>query len=200
MQIKKNTSLVINSPKTMKIKIIISLLIVCIITLGSIFYLKGKHFTVHITEAQILKKLDEKAPFKKTYLTIFKTVIQNPRVHIKDNSERISVGADVTVNINIKKYSKKLSGTIDVLTGISYNNETHQFFLVNPEIEKISMQGIPDKYVSKVNSIVNKALQKYLAETVVYKLKADSKAKTVAKMILKSIRVKNKNVIVTLGI
>ncbi len=132
--------------------------IVIMLLAGTYFYFSGKEYVVRITETEIREKLDEKLPLTKSYLFIIQITLQNPRVLLENGSKRINAGLDVLLNITVNKNPKPLGGTVDVSGGVRYLADKGEFFLTNPAIENFGIQGIPDKYLSKGNKALTKAL------------------------------------------
>lgn len=181
-----------------------NLITVAVITLllliGAYFYFSGKEYSIRLTEPVIQTKLAEKLPITKTYLLIFQLTLSNPRVQLNNGSSSVNAGLDVVLNITIGENSKPLGGTVDVSGGIRYAAENGQFFLTNPKIENVEIQGIKPKYTNKVNASVTKFLNEYYEKNAIYTLKSSDKKQAVAKMILKNVIVENKELVITLGI
>lgn len=167
---------------------------------GTYFYFAGKEYTIRLTEAQIQSKLENKMPLSKSVFFIFKVTLDNPRVKLENGSSRINAGMDVLLNITVNKQPIPLGGSIDVSGGIKYNPETAQFFLTDPVIENLKVQGLPEKHTNKANKALSKVLTEFYKKNPIYTLKAKDAKKAAAKLLLKNIVVKNKELVVTLGI
>ena len=182
-------------------KIAILLSIVLILTLaGTYFYFSGKEYTIQLTEQQILSKLEEKMPLSKRVLLIIQITLDNPRVDLENGSDRINAGMNVVLDIKVKKQSLPLRGSIDISGGIRYNPEKAQFFLTDPIIEKLNIQGLPKKHTNKANKALSKVLADFYKNNPIYTLKATDVKKSAAKLLLKKIVIENKELVVTLGI
>lgn len=157
-------------------------------------------YDIRITSEQIKKKLDEKFPLTKTYLYIFKITFQNPEVMLLDVTDKVRLCLDTILNIKIREHSKPLRGSAEVISGIDFDTDSGKFFLTDCQIEKLHVDGIPDKYISKVNKVANMATKELLYKYPVYTLRAKDAKTTAAKLLLKKVVVSNGAVIVTLGI
>lgn len=163
-------------------------------------YFSGKDYVYRFSETQIQEKISEKLPIQKSYFIIFGVNLNNPRVELRDGSNRVNAGLDITLNIKIGGESKPLGGTIDVSGGLLYSKKDSAFFLTDPIIENLGIQGVPEKYSEKAKDVLAKALGEYYSERPIYKLKAGDPAKTAAKLLLKRVVVEDKELVVVLGI
>lgn len=182
-----------------KIATIIAALVV-LLMIGGYVYLSGKEHVLRFSEPEIRGTLAKKLPFTKTYLFIFQVTLDNPRVLLENGSNRVNAGLDVTLNLTIDDNPDPLGGSIDVSGGVRYASETGEFFLTDPVIENLQIQGISSAYTDKANEALTKALGEWYAERPIYTL-SDLDAKQIAvQMVLKDVVVENKELVVTLGI
>lgn len=184
----------------MKKVAIAAVVVILAVVVGAYFYFSDKEFVVRINESNIRQKLDEKLPLTKTYLFIIQVTLENPRVNLKNGSNRVNAGLDVILNVTIGKNPKPLSGTVDASGGIKYVSEKGEFYLINPIIENLEIQGIPPKYMDKANEALTKALAEYYSKNPIYTLRATDAKQVAARMILKNVIVENQELVVTLGI
>ena len=180
--------------------IIILLLFIFAVVGGAFYYFSGKEYVYRFTESQIQEKLSTKLPFTRTFLFIFQVTLDHPRVSLANNSQRMSAGLDVVLDIRVGNDAKPLGGTLDVSGGIKYVPERGEFFLTDPVIERLVFQGIPDKYLEKVNLVLARALTAYFAERPIYALSVANTKQLAARLVLKRVVVENHELVVTLGI
>ena len=181
-------------------KIIIAALVLVLLLAGGFLYVRNKQYNVIITQQQIDDALHKKFPVTKTHLLIFRLTYSNPHLTLLPESNRIEVGLDAEVNIKILNESKKLGGTVFVTSALAYRNETKQFFLSSPQINKLKIQGIPQQYLDKVTDFASNAAREYLQEFPVYTLTAKDTKTAAAKLLLKDVQVKSSEIHVTLGL
>ena len=167
---------------------------------GAYIYFSGKEYSFSFSEQQLQEKLAKKLPFTKTYLILFEVTLDNPRVMLPEGASRVRAGLDVTLNIQIGKEPKPLGGSVDASGSIAYLPDEGAFYLADPLIEALSVQGIPDKYSAKVNSVLTKALTRYYAERPVYTLKETNVKQAAARLVLKGVIVEDGELLVTLGL
>lgn len=182
-----------------KIALLLSVLLI-VGAVGTYFYFSGKVYTIKLTETQLQEKLQKKMPINKTVLFIVQITLDNPRVQLVDGSNRINAGLDVILNITVDKQPLPLGGSVDVSGGITYNSKTAKFFLTDPIIENLKVQGLPSKHTNKANKALSKVLTKFYKDNPVYTLRATDAKKAAAKLVLKTVKIENQELVVTLGI
>ena len=166
---------------------------------GAYYHFSGKEYVFRFTEAQLQQKLAEKMPFTKSYL-IIEVTLENPRVSLADGSGRIGAGMDIVLNVRIGNEPKPLGGTIDVTGGLAYNSADGEFFLTDPVIERLEVQGIPDKHLQKATDAITKVVAQYYETHPVYTLSSMDAKQVAAWMVLKDVVISDHTLIVTLGI
>lgn len=183
----------------MKKSVFTATLLILLAGSSAYFYFSRREYVVRITETQIREKLESKLPITKHYFTIVELTLNNPRVALKNGTSRVTAGLDATLNITALPNPKPLAGTIDVSSGINYLAETGQFFLSNPKIEDLQIQGIPQILQTKVLEALSKALTEYFQKNPIYTLRNNVKQAAV-RMVLKSVKIENQELVITLGI
>jgi len=184
----------------MKKVAIVAVAILIALLAGTYYYFSGKEYVVRLSESDIQGKLEEKLPLTKTYLFIIQVTLNNPRVNLKNGSSKVGAGLDVVFNITLNKNPKPFGGTVDVSGGVRYLSEKGQFFLTNPVIESLTVQGIDPKYTNKANKALTKALAEYYKNHPIYTLRVTDVKQAAARMVLKDVIVKNQELVITLGI
>jgi len=186
--------------ENMKKLVLVTIVVFIALLSGSYYYFSGKEYVVKLSESDIQSKLEAKLPLTKTYLFIIQVTLKNPRVHLENGSSRVGAGLDVVLNINLNKSSKSLGGTLDVSGEVVYLAEKGQFFLTNPIIESLTIQGIPPKYTDKTNKALTKTLAEYYKKHPLYTLRVTDTKQVLAKMVLKNVNIENQELVVILGI
>lgn len=177
-----------------------TIVIILIAIAGVYFYFSGKEYVLRIPENKIQQKMAEKLPLTKSYFFIFQVTLDNPRVDLENGSKRINAGLDVVLNIKLSKEQLPLGGSISVSGEIKYSSDEGAFYLEKPIIENFSIQGVPDKNIGKVTTVLEKALADYYVTHPVYKLKSGDAKQAAAKLVLKNVIVENEELVVTFGI
>ncbi|MGI9325060.1 MAG: DUF1439 domain-containing protein [Pseudomonadales bacterium] len=175
-------------------------LVILIGALGAYVYVQGREYTFEFTEPELLEKLSQKLPLERTYLLIFQVVLDNPRLQLTDGSDRVLAGLDVTLNIRIGSEPLPLGGSVDVSGGVRYDDTMGEFYLDDPVIEDLSIQGVPTEYSGRVDNILTKAIAQYYADRPIYTLNESDVKQSAAKLLLKDVTVQDRVLIVTLGV
>jgi len=167
---------------------------------GTWLYFRGEKYIVVITQKEIDTELRAKFPVTKAALILFSATYSNPKVTLLPGTNRIRIGIDTELDIKLPSQTKKLNGKITVTTSFSYDNETKQFFLADPVISKLEIQGIPPEYTDKVTGFLSENLSEYLQKFPIYRLKANDAKGAAIKLLLKDVQVTNQEVNITLGL
>ncbi len=184
----------------MKRSIIFTASALVLVLTGTLLYFHGRRYDVIITQNEIDEALRARFPISKNHLRIFQITYSNPHVTLLPESNRIEVGLDAGLDIKLRDQPKRLGGTAVVTTGLSYRSETHKFFLSDPEINKLTLQGIPQEHLDKVTRLASNAAREYLQRFPIYTLKAKDVKTTAVKLLLKDVQVKSNEVHATLGL
>lgn len=182
-------------------KVIVTILIVLfLIAIGTAYYLKGKEFTLRFTEDQIREKLESELPITKTYLILFMVTLDKPRIKLINGNDRVQAGLDVIFEIRTNNETKPLGGSIDASGGVKYLAEKGEFYLTDPVVENVAVQGIPEKYTEKAILALTKALAEYYSEHPIYSLQPTNLKHLSARLVLKDVYVINSELVVKIGI
>jgi len=182
-----------------KIFLIVSLVLVVVLG-GAFIFFKGKGYEIAITQEQVDSALEEKFPVTKKFLLIFELTFSNPQVKLLENDDRVQVGLDAVLDIKIKDGSRKMSGGCTITSRVQYNPDTHEFFLAESEFDRLEIEGIPEKHLERVTKAASAAARKYLEEFPVYKLQGEDGKMAAAKLLLKSLEIRDQKIYVTLGL
>ncbi len=163
-------------------------------------YFAGKEYVFSFSEAEIQQKLEKNLPLTKAYFLIIQVTLKNPRVQLQNDSDKVNAGLDVVLNMTVNQNALPLGGSLEVSAGIRYVDEEGEFFLTDPAIEKLQVQGISEKYIEKANSALTMALSEYFENYPIYTFSSLDAKQVTARMVLKSVVVENQKLVVTLGI
>jgi Protein of unknown function (DUF1439) len=164
------------------------------------FILKGETYEIRLTEQQIQERLDQKFPIAKKYLLIFDVAYSNPKVHLVEGSDRIQFGLETGLTFPFGGETKTLTGDSQIRAGLRYDAASHEFYLVDPQIDRLDIQGIPPALTTKSEAALKAVAQDILERYPVYTIKPTDIKKVTARMILKSVVANNGELIITLGL
>lgn len=182
-------------------RLIISGVVLVALLVGvAYFYFQGKEYVFRFSEAELRQALAQRVPVRRTYFLIFQLTLDNPRVTLIEGSDRVNAGLDVTLNVRIQGESLPLGGSIDASGGMRYDSQTGEFFLTDPVIEQLRVDGVPAEFENRVTSVMTKALGEFYSRRPVYTLSALDAKQAAARLVLKSVVVTNQELVVTLGV
>jgi len=181
-------------------KLIIPAVVLLILVIGAFFFFKGKTREIIITQAQLEQKLSEKFPYTKKFLLLFELTYSNPKLSLLEGSDKIRVGLDAAINLLIDKEGKDLNGGITVLAELRYDRENQAFHLDNAELERLDIDGIPEKWEERVMKLSTEAANLYFKNHPVYELEHRNFKESVAKILLKNFEIRDEIVVVTVGL
>ena len=144
----------------MKRRVILAICIIVLAIIGYVSFSPRLRYDVTITQSQIDAALRKHFPVSKNYYRIFRVTYSNPRVTLLPNTSRIEVGLDVELEIDLLVKSMKLGSGAIATSGIIYRNDTHQFFLSDPRIDKLTFQWVPQVGVDAVGDLARKSADK----------------------------------------
>ena len=167
---------------------------------GAFYLLRDREYVFRFSEPELREKLDAQLPWSERYLFIFEVTFDNPRVDLIEGSDRVAGGVDAILNIVINNNPRPLSGAIDLSGGVRYARQEGAFYLTDPTIEKIAIQGIPDAYANKANEALSTALSAFYRSRPIYKLEGTKASHQTARLLLKDVIVEDEHLVVTLGL
>lgn len=151
-------------------------------------------FTKEFTEAELQQKIEAMMPLEtqQLFMTIF---ITEPRLDLIEGSNQLSIQANIQA---IAPGGLQGNGTTHIMGEISYRPDEGAFYLHNPIILKLKIDGIQEIYQPEIKQIAQIALSEVLLQQPVYKLDDDNLQHKLAKSKLESVLVEDEKLIVKL--
>lgn len=174
------------------------LIAVCILGAGLWWYFTNAGLRIAISEEQILERLNQKLPLRKTYLYVFEVTYDSPRVELVEASERIKAGLDVSVKINFLSDSTPLEGKIDAAAGVRYDPADGAFYLTDATIESLELEGLPREWTTQGRDLVGEGIRNYFDEHPIYRL-TERESHRAARAVLQNITIGQDKVVLHLG-
>ncbi|MEH6348068.1 MAG: DUF1439 domain-containing protein [Bermanella sp.] len=153
-------------------------------------------YTLEFTQPELQAKISAMMPVtKKTMLAT--VVVDNAKLELIEGSDKLAIAAKLNAvllgNLNA-------TGDLKIQGTLSYNAKEGAFYLKDPEIIELNINEIPPRFHDQIKQLAQKGVAKKLSNQPVYKLKDDDMKQNLAKSMLKSLQVKNKTLIATLGL
>jgi len=180
--------------------IVIAALILLGLAAGGWWLLAGRSLEIRITEAELQQALASRFPISQTHYVVLDIDLQQPRLALREDSDRIALGIDIGLNLRVGRQREPLVGSIDLETGLRYMASEGQFFLDQPVVTGFDLGGIPETWNQRAREVLTAAAGATLTTRPVYTLKSEDRRQAAAKMVLRDVRVKGRDLIVTLGL
>jgi len=175
-------------------------LAVVLAAIGLGAYLMTRTYEIRMTESDIQGSLEKALPFEKTYFIVATVKFDEPRVKLQQGSDRIGFGIRVGLGLKLKEKIASFEGTVDASSGIEYRAEESAFYLIDPLLEDLKIDGVPKKYLPVVKKAVQKGVSTYLQSRPAYTLKATDVKKAAAKLLLQDLRIEDGEMVIVLGL
>jgi len=160
----------------------------------------GKGYEVRVSQAQLQERLDKRFPRTKTYLYVFRVTLENPRVHLDNGSRRVGVALDFVVGLGLGGEGNRFAGSLDFTSGLSYAADTGDFYLTDPLIERLSIEGLPPRQTERLRAALSTAIAEHALTHPVYSLKETDIKQAAARLTLKKVVVDQGDLVLTMGL
>lgn len=160
-----------------------TLILATSLLLVSCGYADGK-LTLDFSASQIQNAIAPKFPQENcpTPLTCIK--LQNPKVTLAENSDRITMGFDTTVSL----LGQPITGTTVVSAKPRYQATTGEIFLDDSQIQDLQLKGVSGNVTNAVKQYGSVIAQTALQRTPIYNFKS-GQAEKIAKMGIADVKV-----------
>lgn len=189
-------------------RLIVSILLVAVLAITGYVYLRGKKYTVVLTNEQIQEQVNSRFPITKNHLLIFSVTYQDPKVVLREGSDTVTLGLTAILNARFQISRndqpwldlKDIGGTSEVTAKFRYEPEEFAFYLDSANVESLRIHNVPERYLKIVEGLSLDAVTDALRDHPVYTLRATDTRKAIAKMVLKDVIVQNEKLYITLGL
>jgi len=173
----------------MKRILVITLALLAVAVAVTWYLLRGETWTFSFTQQQIAEQLGKRFPMHKTYLVLIDVHYENPRVQLTDGSSDIAVGVDARVDGPVK--GKELKGSADLVTKIAYDSSRGTFVLHDARLVSLEVAGVSGDVADRVKGVANQLAAERVSGIPIYKLRPADVKTALARLVLKSVSVRN---------
>ncbi len=152
-------------------------------------------YTLNLSAAEIEHSIARSLPVSKSKLLVTLTV-RSVSVQFMAGEDRILLRPQVELGI---AGQTALVGRALVEGQIRYSAPTGEFFFDHPRVVDLSIQGLPASVRSAAEDLVAIVGETYLATTPVYRLDQKDFKQSLAKLVLKSVQVREGQLEIVLG-
>ena len=146
--------------------------------------------TIVLTENDLQQKVAERFPLEKR-VSIAKLALENPRVRLVEDDDRLAVDLDAAVRVGPFSYP----GRVGVIGDLAFDADAKVLYLENAEVTTIDIRDLPVEYEDDVRDVATALLRTHLEATPVHRLKEGKE-----KMFVKSIDVDDGRLLVEVGL
>ena len=152
-------------------------------------------YTVSMNAEEIQRRLQEKLPVERTKL-LLKTTVTDVQVRLQEGSDRIRLRPSLVLEVPLLG---ALPGQVSVDARVRYAPDRGEFFLDDAVVTDLDVPRIPDSQRDRAQRLVAMVAQAYFATTPVYRLKQGNFKHALAKLIIKSVTVRDGRLLITMG-
>ena len=157
---------------------------------------------ITLDEEEINSILADSFPITESYDDVLTLTLENPRVVLEEGSDRMVVGVDASVVLNVPELEigATLSGSADLETGIDYKPDTGEIILTEPSLVSLTIEGIPQEYTDMATDVANQIVSVTLDGYAIYKIEPEDFETAVASITLQGVKIENGVLVITLGL
>ncbi len=167
---------------------------------GIALWLRGEQTIVRIGQAQLRAELDKRFPIERPVFLLLNYRLSEPRLTLLPQTGRVSLGLSIGLNARLDGERTKLQGSLEVETGLRYDDAAGALFLVDPVITDLALDGVPEKHLSRVQDGARLVLAEVFSRYPVYTLDHNDPRQQAVKLALRDLRVENDAVVLELRV
>jgi Protein of unknown function (DUF1439) len=166
-----------------KLHLILLIALAALLTSCGYGYSDGK-LTLDFSAAQIQSTIAPKFPQENCPTPITCIKLQNPKVILAENSDRITMSFDTSITL----LQQPITGTSVVSSKPRYQSTTGEIFLDDTKIQDLKLQGISSNVANSIMQYGSVLAQAALQRTPIYSFKS-GQAEKIAKMGIADVKV-----------
>lgn len=148
-------------------------------------------------ESEIQEKIGRKFPKEEEVLKYIKVVIEEPKITLLGDKNRIQLEVEAKSVIPFLR-TDKISGVFE--SSIRYEKEDHTLRISDFQVITLNTKEIPEQYEALVRAGFNLAAKRLIDDRVVYTIKRKDYKNQAAELLLQEIKVKKGQLEVLLGL
>ncbi|MGO4894228.1 DUF1439 domain-containing protein [Flavobacterium sp. W21_SRS_FM6] len=152
-------------------------------------------YTVTISQDELQSRVEALMPIEKTKMFVT-VLLSNPRVELSEHTDQIELFCHITISAPGGLGGQ---GSVNLIGSLRYESEQGAFFLIEPQIRSIESKDVAEKHLAKVQQIAQIALEQCLSAKPIYRFKDNKMRDKLAKAVLQSVTVENKQLLIELG-
>ncbi len=166
-----------------KIHRLLLIVLAALLTSCGYGYSDGK-LTLDFSAAQIQSAIAPKFPQENCPTPVTCIKLQNPKVSLAENSDRITMAFDTSITL----LQQPVTGTSIVSSKPRYQTSTGEIYLDDTKIQDLKLQGVSSNVTNSIMQYGSILAQAALQRTPIYSFKS-GQAEKIAKMGIADVRV-----------
>jgi hypothetical protein len=152
-------------------------------------------YDMRITEVQLQEQLNTRMPWQQAKSFVNLT-INNALVDLLPEGNRVRITTNAKVMLSVGLQS---NGILIFEGDIRYKTEDHSFYIDNPVIIDMQVEGMAPQLRPQVITLAQHAIEPALKDRPVYTLSDKDATQVMAKMMLKDLTIEKNEVVLTLS-
>ena len=148
------------------------------------------------TREDLQAKLTQKFPRKEKH-PLMAITFSNPEILLEPGADAMGIRLEIKM---APRLGKRRKGQVVAEGGIEYRPQRGEFFIVNPKVVSVELDDLKGKYEKSVRSVADQIVEQYLPEVAVYRLDQKDFKQKVAKLVLKSVKIRDGKLVVVVGL
>ena len=181
-----------------KIVVGVALLLCAIVVAGYLNISERRHI-ITIPETDIQAALQSRLPLTQTYYGSLRLTLDNPRVSLDADKNRINTVLDLALNVRESDIDPDRAGTVAVSGSVRYQGSTGEFYMLDPYVENISVPDLGEDNAVRLKSALAMMLPVFYSQNPIYTLDAGAISEPADGLLLGDVVVRDKALIVSLG-
>jgi hypothetical protein len=171
----------------------------CVVVACGYFIFKGRIYTIYFEREQIQRAIDSRLPYTKKFAPGLEVTFRDSKIHLMEGSDRFGASTALTLNYSNPDPMTPPLASISSEGGLRYDPDSATFYLVEPRIIQVRMQGLSRAQAGFVSTGATTLLQKFYAEIPVYTIQDRTLKATLLTATLRRVEVINGRVVISLG-
>ncbi len=160
-----------------------------------LFSMTVQAYEVRLTEQQLQQQLDSQMPLTQSQGMVTLT-LSNPKLDLLSSGNRLSLQTNALIVTSIGLQS---SGQLTIEGKIRYDKASYSFFIEEPVIRQLDIDGLAPALQPQLISLAQKALTPALTNQPVYTLSDQDMTEAMARMMLKSLTISDADVVLVMS-
>lgn len=127
---------------------------------------------VHISEAQLLERIAARFPVKQRYLGLFETTLDQPRLRLLPEENRVGTEVSYLVGLPLPG-SSDIKGKLELSYGLRFEPSDTTLRLTQARVERLDVDGLNAAQAAQVRKLGGLLAEDLMKEAVVHRLKKE---------------------------